>query len=276
MRKILLMLCCIVSLQATAAKYNLVERTTGSLLSLSENLYLYWIGSNIDNLPFEGSGTQNSPYLIKQYEHLAGLAYWVNVKHETFKGKYFKIDDEVNKITMLGNWVAIGIDENYPFEGYFDGNGKTIDKMKIGVESGTGGYCYGLFGHCKGYVRNLNITDAKMIFSINYGTTNTQSITAGLLCAKLGMSREKNLYAAVYGCNVSGSEITGTVTNGTTSYNFREDRTWIGGLVGYADNPVSIYRCQTDVTIDLRGAFDVGGIVGHICGYSVTQINWWR
>lgn len=277
MRKILLMLCCIVSLQATAAKYNLVERTTGALLSLSENLYLYWIGSNIDNLPFEGSGTQNSPYLIKRYEHLAGLAYWVNVKHETFKGKYFKIDDEVNIITMLGNWVAIGIDENYPFEGYFDGNGKTIDKMTIEVESGTGGYCYGLFGHCKGYVRNLNITDAKMIFSINYSTTNTQSITAGLLCARLGMSREKNLYAAVYGCNVSGkSQITGIVTNGTTSYNFREDKTWIGGLVGFADNPVSIYRCRTDVRIDLRGAFDVGGIVGHICGYSVTQINWWQ
>lgn len=271
MRKILLILCCIVSLQATAADYNLVERPNSGFRLWEE---LYASNYSTEHVVFSGSGTLDDPYLIERNVDLACLAYWVNVKQEPFKGKYFKL---TNNITLWGgNWVAIGINEGAPFEGYFDGNNCTITSMRIEVGSGTGGYCYGLFGHCKGYVRNLNITNAEMKFSINYSTTNTQSITAGLLCARLGMSREKDLYAAVYGCNVSGSEITGIVTNGTTSYNFREDKTWIGGLVGYADNPVSIYRCRTDVTIDLRGAFDVGGIVGHICGYSVTQINWWQ
>ena len=274
MRKILLMLCCIVSLQATAAKYNLANKTsTGGDFTSSEDLYLY---APKQNDALSGSGTLEDPYLITDQRDLQCLAYRVNVKQETFKGQYVRLENDID-LAGSGNWVAIGINEGAPFEGYFDGNNCTITSMRIEVGSGTGGYCYGLFGHCKGYVRNLNITNAEMKFSINYSTTNTQSITAGLLCARLGMSREKDLYAAVYGCNVSGeSKITGIVTNGTTSYNFREDKTWIGGLVGYADNPVSIYRCQTDVTIDLRGAFDVGGIVGHICGYSVTQINWWN
>lgn len=274
MKKILFMICCIVSLQASAAKYNLVERSDNSFY-LSEDLYYEENKSNIDNLPFEGSGTLGDPYRIENKNHLAGLAYWVNVKHDTFKGKYFKLN--VNQIDLSGsNWVPIGVNDEYPFEGYFDGNaamGCRILNMEIEVESGNGSYCYGLFGHCKGYVRNLNIEYSSIKFSIHGVTTNTESIAAGLLCGKLGMSREKNLYAAVYGCNVKESSIRGTVTNG---YITRDDKTWIGGLVGFADNPVSIYRCHTDVTIDLYGAFGVGGIVGHICGYSVTQINWWK
>ena len=36
--------------------------------------------------------------------------------------------------------------------------------MEIEVESGNGSYCYGLFGHCKGYVRNLNIEYSSIRF----------------------------------------------------------------------------------------------------------------
>ena len=264
MRKILLLICYIVCVQASAAKYNLVG------LDLSEDLYLY---APIEGHVLPGSGTKADPYRITNLKELRCLAYRVNVNQETFKGKYVRLDNDIT-IGRTTNWVPIGVNENSPFEGYFDGNNHTITRMKIQVGNGDGGYCYGLFGHCKGYVRNLNITESLIIFSIDFLYTTTQSITAGLLCGKLGMSREKDLYGAVYGCTVSnGSSITGTATNGNQD---REDRTWIGGLVGYADNPVSIYRCHTDVTFNLRGAFDVGGIVGHICGYSVAQIQHWR
>ena len=269
MRKVLLFAIILFAVQTSAYKYNLIERPNNSF-SLSENIYLY---APIEGDVLPGSGTQADPYRITTLKELQCLAYRVNVKHETFLGKYVRLDNNIT-IGKTSNWVPIGVDENYPFMGYFDGNNNTITRMKIEVGDGSGAYCYGLFGCCKGFVRNLNITDSDILFSIEYLYTNTQSISAGLLCGKLGMSRSDDAYGAIYGCTVSnGASITGTATNGTTT---REDRTWIGGLVGYADDPVSIYRCHTDVTFNLRGAFDVGGIVGHICGYSVAQIQHWE
>ena len=269
MRKVLLFAIILFAVQTSAYKYNLIERPNNSF-SLSENIYLY---APIEGDVLPGSGTQADPYRITTLKELQCLAYRVNVKHETFQGKYVRLDNNIT-IGKTSNWVPIGVDENYPFMGYFDGNNNTITRMKIEVGDGSGAYCYGLFGCCKGFVRNLNITDSDILFSIEYLYTNTQSISAGLLCGKLGMSRSDDAYGAIYGCTVSnGASITGTATNGTTT---REDRTWIGGLVGYADDPVSIYRCHTDVTFNLRGAFDVGGIVGHICGYSVAQIQHWE
>ena len=80
---------------------------------------------------FQGSGTLSDPYQISQSYHLAKLAYEVNVRHNTYKGKYFKLTADINlqdyKIDNMNTlWVPIGIDHRYPFEGYFDGNGKTI------------------------------------------------------------------------------------------------------------------------------------------------------
>ena len=76
----------------------------------------------------KGDGTISSPYLIESVWDLCRLEYHVNDRRIDFKGKYFKL---VNDIDLDGYmWYPIGVAENpyesTSFSGYFDGNGKTV------------------------------------------------------------------------------------------------------------------------------------------------------
>ena len=59
-----------------------------------------WIFDHIiregDDSFYGGDGSKERPYRIWQGQHLAKLAYDVNVRHNSYKGKYFELLGDVN------------------------------------------------------------------------------------------------------------------------------------------------------------------------------------
>jgi len=226
---------------------------------------------------FGGSGTKSDPYRISDPYRLAKLAYDVNVRHNSYKDKYFKLTNNINlqeyQIDGFPSlWIPIGVNHKHPFDGYFDGDGRTITGLRIESEAGIEeNFSWGLFGACRGAIRNVNIKSATM--RLDSRSSSIKSLYAGLLCGYLFYQRDEQLtvlsYGAIYGCTVDGT-ITGDMTDDIG------DRGVVGGLVGYANNPVSIYRCHATVNIRVNDIRSIGGIVGFLNGYDKGQIDYWK
>lgn len=222
----------------------------------------------------KGDGTVSSPYLIESVWDLCRLEYHVNDRRIDFKGKYFKL---VNDIDLDGYmWYPIGVAEN-PYEstsfgGYFDGNGKTVKNMKMTLVNSqlTSKYSYGLFGKVKGAIRNLNMTGAQITMNVNTDETNdSRSLSAGLLCGSLLHDYDAKIYGAVYGCHVQG-KIEGWMKNKQNDYR----SSYVGGVVGYCDNPASVYKCQADVIMNLTDVYYIGGVVGYSTAVTTLPDFW--
>ena len=206
------------------------------------------------SITLSGSGTKQDPYQISNEWELCYLEDKVNAGN-SFKGKYFKL---MNDIDLGGKiWYPIGVKSTTPFAGLFDGNDKTISNMSIVLKDADNNnlYSYGLFGYMKGVIRHLNMTNGYVVINRTDGNA-AETLMAGLLCGSMthDMAPEENIFGAVYECSVTGS-IGGAVCN-----NFND--TYIGGIVGVAYNPVSIYKCQADVRMTLQDIRYAGGIVG--------------
>lgn len=248
---------CICAAASATVKYSLYINYTDWETSFYESVQQ----AGQSEWPLSGEGTSADPYRINSERDLAAVAYHVNVNHNSFYGKYFRLERDLNLIGLSCTWIPIGVDDT-PFEGYFDGNNHTIANMQMHVVNSPEwhGYNYGLFGKCTGAIRNLKMTGA----SVTIGQTdnnNSYQLNIGLLCGHLSYNYSKVLYGAIYGCNVRG-EMRGTVSQ-------QADCSSLGGLVGLAQNPVCIYRCHTEFTTYLNGAFDVGGIVGCVSPYTI-------
>lgn len=222
---------------------------------------------------FSGTGTQDDPFQINTVWDLCRLADWVNGGFGTntgginFKGLYFKLNADIN---LLGSaWYPIGVKPDACFAGYFDGNGHTISNMSIPVGNSDTNteYHYGFFGCMKGVVRNLNLSNADI--SIESTSANqSNKLIAGLLCGNMGHDNGEYVFGAVYGCHIEGS-IDGVNKNSSSDYL----ASYVGGIVGSCDNPVSIYKCRADVALSVSDVYAVGGIAG-MSGVVVVADGW--
>jgi len=204
---------------------------------------------------FFGDGTKSYPYRINDVWDLCRLEELVN-DGNSFIGKYFKLMKDIDLKGKI--WYPIGVKSDACFEGFFDGDGKTISNMSIVVKDAdnTKTYSYGLFGHMKGVVRRLNMENGYIV--IDRSTDNQASmLSAGLLCGTMSydMDSKKNIYGTVYECNIKGS-IGGSVSK-------YSEQAFVGGIAGMVYNPVSIYKCQADVEMTTTDIGYVGGIVGY-------------
>lgn len=84
-----------------------------------------------DQLRWDGLGTENDPYRIKNVNHLKKLAVEVN-NGDSKSGKYYKL---MNVVDLRGSetnqWEPIGKTDAFKFEGNLDGNGKVIKNLYI-------------------------------------------------------------------------------------------------------------------------------------------------
>lgn len=141
---------------------------------------------------FEGSGTNQEPYVIQKVEDLINLSNDVN-SGESYANTHFIVSNKIDfeedesyrninsteygdinkdgivetiKIELTKNgFVPIGsttilnekVIDNY-FEGIFNGNEQSIRNININIENIESQYAYiGLFGKNKGYISNLKV-----------------------------------------------------------------------------------------------------------------------
>ena len=175
-------------------------------------------------------------------------------------------------------WTPIGTDAT-PFNGTFDGNGKTISNLKIT----SGKSNVGLFGRTNdGEIKNLTVENALVTGRLNVGVVAGTPYTSKFTNITVAGHVEVNGFAYVGG--VGGKNAYADWTNiavkvDETSYvkansveNGTAYRTYVGGVVGFMGEGGHTFENVTS-NIDVIGSTcDVGGITG-IAHYDNSFIN---
>lgn len=209
----------------------------------------------------EGSGSKEDPFIIRTAENLAWFRDWVNGSYTVYEGEpttHFdacaQIADDVSEIDMTNvchaedkannveelSWVPIGNfirsvsgeKNDHQWNGFFEGNGKTITNLYINARANY----QGLFGYIAdgGNVNMLTIKNANV--------TNAKFERKGILTGSASNASFQEI--KIENCSVIGSS-------------------YIGGIIGSATN-VKINNCQNYATVE--GTTNVGGICGYLNG----------
>jgi len=206
-----------------------------------------------------GSGTAEDPYQITSGGHLALMAQYVNSLEDewTLGGLYFKLMNDIDLANKPFAPIG-GRDDTYVFQGYFDGNGKTISNINICAMDEYMGEKFeayfknaGLFGLTRNAViRDLTLAgDFKATTNWNVGAIvgraeDTEIINCHVLCDELDFIAEPASLTTLY---------------------------W-GGIVGYVYHNSPVYECSVQSDIKLTGRGNTasdrtnivgGGLVGH-------------
>lgn len=222
-------------------------------------------------LPWEGKGTESSPYLIKTASDIEDLRDKVNKEGFSFDDTYFQLAED---ISLPDGWKPIGATKNgrvdlqggenlNAFSGTLDGNNHTVTIPEGGLP---------LFGYVRNTrIRNLNIYGTKIA---GYGLINNfegvglsgtaveidnVTLKSGSSTLKAGLLGANKTMSAYAGCS---SAFEATVRNCTIEkdvvigYSKKEPE--IGAIAGRMQGTVE--NCISYATV--YGSSYVGGIIG--------------
>ncbi len=199
----------------------------------------------------QGSGSETDPYIISNDLELAKLAYDVN-KGTATAGKYFKLSNDINLDKAL--WIPIGstnYEEKY-FNGKFDGDGYSIDNMRIlWTDTNNGWSTWGLFSAIKGTADNeanfCRITNLVMDRALIEKEPNTnQTEKSGNVAVLVGEVLTIG-YSEVSNIIVRNS----VITDNNESYKRKQFR--VGGIIGnLEDNHITrLFNLSAQVEIKM-------------------------
>ena len=222
-------------------------------------------------LPWEGNGSESSPYRLKTASDVEALRDKVNTEGFSFENTYFQLTED---ITLPTGWKPIGVTKDgrkdlkngenlNAFSGIFDGNNHTVIVPEGGLP---------LFGYVRNTrIRNLNIYGKKIA---GYGLVNNfegvglsgtaveidnvtlKSGSSTLKAGLLGANKTMSPYA---GCS---SSFEATVRNCTIDKDvvigYDKDMNEIGAIAGRMQGTVE--NCISYATV--YGSSYVGGIIG--------------
>lgn len=232
--------------------------------TLSDGLYSFTMPNNhltaaaVYRVEWLGNGTEESPYLILEREHLDTLAAHVN-SGRAYQGKYFKLCDDIT-YPHTSAWDAASIRENNytpiglidgngnarHFKGIFDGDTHMISGIRI-FKGGVGDpdNKMGMFGYVDGgTVKNIILADTRITGYNGVG---------GIVGHLIGDGKVQN-------CHVLDDVLIRAENASASSH---------GGVVGasnFRTNCVIEY-CSSSAKIAGPGNSDFGGIVGAGGGY---------
>lgn len=291
----------------TAAITGSCSSISGSTLSVSASSgvdTLYFNNStagsrymilNIAPVSFDGSGTEDDPYLIKTKDDLIELSTATTTSGQVFTGTYFKMTNDID-MELDESFIGICADASTSsnrFAGTFDGGGYTIHNLKMpssvtwNVEPDTINGTLGTPNSSKsvkyrsfigrlestGVLKNLTMA-ADCDFSLMW------NYCGGLVAVNRGTIDNCRNYADVtcYGSYAGGityqNYSTGVISNCCNEGNITVGSTTVGGIA--ASNNGLIQNCQncgdisaqilSEYMTDDTKLYYVGGIAGTISG----------
>ena len=191
-----------------------------------------------------GNGTASSPYIIANAADFIAFRDYINITSpDGGRGQYFRLTANINLGGREKPWTPIGSEEK-PFEGMFDGIGRTISGLYL-EEKGENPELtesVGLFGTVSGgMIQNVNISDSAVI-----GTSYVGMI--------VGHAKQS---AVINHCSVSSGTVSGEMN--------------VGGIVGFSDeSDVKFCSNQSAVSVNVECA---GGIVGSGRDFDITSCD---
>jgi len=174
-------------------------------------------------------------FKIGSWPELKDLMQAINTGY-TFKGMVVQLTQDIK----LEGQISLGT-EKYPFEGIFDGNGKTISNLGYMDESNIiiknkGG----LFGYTHGATLQNLIIESPYVESDNDNPVGAM------------VNRAEN--TTIFNCRTTSQEDKDGVVKGTGKY--------VGGLVGIATGESTIINSYTTIVVE-GGTEYIGGLIGY-------------
>lgn len=215
-----------------------------------------------------GNGAKDSPFLIDSRDGLESMA--------TDLDGYYKLTSDIDLAST--DWTPIGNSSSGAFTGSLDGNGHTIDNMKIEL---TGNTETGLFGKLENGAIIKNLT----LENVDVNVSNNGSYGTGAIAGE-AYANGPGTEVIITGCTVEGSVRGMSYCGGVVGYTYTNEGTvtindcafsgtvtsrgyYAGGIVSYFDvesGDVAIQGCynagEITITGDGTGRHNLGGIVG--------------
>ena len=260
---------------------------------------VHLLGSNAH--PFDGGdGAELTPYEISTAAQLAWLAERVNEGSNAYANAdvYYKLTADID-LSAYGasfnsgkGWIPIGYDINKPFQGKFDGNGKTVSGLYINDSTR---YSTGLFGHVASGaavqnlgVANVDVTGYNHVGGVAgevYGTVEncyaTGSVSGTGTSQYVGGVAGQILNGTVQNCYATGSVtgnlcvggVAGCVESGTMQNCYATGsvigNNYVGGVAGYV-NGGTVQNCAA-LNPSVSGSSNVGRVIGYNTGGTVAK-----
>lgn len=200
-----------------------------------------------------GAGTEADPYQIATAEQLAKLSKDVSGGN-SYQGKFFELTENIDLSSH--RWIPIGINKwelsgattsNW-FEGFIDGNNKTISGLI--VDERTDKNAAGFFG------------DIRNVSGGTVGAKNLIISNASIYADEEGLMELRAGILAGYASANPGQQI--VFENITVSGNIEIESTdgfnSVGGMIGYGDG-VKAADCKAE-NVSVTGASNSGGFIG--------------
>lgn len=255
---------------------------------------------NITPIPFEGDGTQESPYLLKTKEDIIKLADISNIEQQYFSNTYFRFTNDIDMEydTRFDGICSDPKNVDSKFSGKIDGAGYSLKRMlldrvlwKTRPEDDTTGQggspdnmnsrlCGGFVGRLAvdGEIRNLTIAaDCKLQFWSQSGPI--AAYNWGLIdnCRNYATVTS---YSNIVGGIVGRNELNGKVTNCYNAGDVFGGYDTAGGITGY--NYGFIENCANTGTVEIKSISQfmtntkflntAGGITGNINGGVIRNV----
>lgn len=248
--------------------------------------------------PFEGSGTEEDPYLIATLEELMDFRDIVNTGNDDICGRLvadidlnpdFAFSDDGSYTGPEGKqpeqWTPIG--GSYAYSGIFDGDGHTISGLYINMNTTSldDGY-YGLFGYVgHGTVQDVNLTNSYLSVTSSgfyiwiggiVGRMSSDGTISGCTSdaavSVISTATTSNVYAGgiVGEDSFLGAADSGTVENCGNTGNISASgmNSYAGGVIGSTDMMLTVSACYntgnvTATTASGFGSVYAGGVAGN-------------
>ena len=193
--------------------------------------------------PFEGSGTEQSPYLIKTRDDWDRLSRIIIADcpsgSNSTSGKHFKLMNDIAVSTMLGSSDKI-------FEGSFDGNGKTITISLSSDEE----YCAPFRYAAGDVIKNLKVN----------GTVNAAEHCAALIGSFVGSDILIENVEVAAEIDSLGFTCGGFVAHGGSGTILFKDCLFTGNITGAVIVGTYIGDSNSDADITLNNCLDVSDV----------------
>lgn len=206
-------------------------------------------------ISFEGKGTADNPWLIKNKADMMALYSMTSVCKFSFPGTYYKMTADIDmEYDETFNGISSTNTAMTPFHGTFDGDGHTFHRLAIGKlvwkvrpEDDPAG---------KGTV---NTDESKATYIGLFGVIGTDGVVKNVNIAADCRYETFASAGAIAGYNY------GVIENCRNYADITGQSSWIGGIVGQNQKGSTTRRCYNagNVTTGWR---NVGGISG--CAYT--------
>ena len=176
-----------------------------------------------------GGDITSTAFVIENYAQLAQFAYLVNNGRD-FSGKYVKLSPqgEFPYYTMYDHyWTPIGT-ADHPFRGTFDGNGISVNYLKINDSQATN---QGLFGYigAGGIVKNTTVRYSTIAAASQVGAIAGYNGGTMTNCVVIGSSPNGNTIGSITGTSYAGAIVGQNAGTMTSCYAIHVNIPAIGG-----------------------------------------------